>query len=146
MIRWRIPEKDDARLVGLVIGRLIPLAREARPDTSISRTEIRRRLRSQKVLVACPKGGLPQGFVSFKTKGGILSIEMLAVDRRAEGKGLGSALIGAAERYAKRAGAAYSKLAVDEPNVHAQGFYERKGYALDTYMPEYRMFVLTKRL
>ncbi|WP_438449257.1 GNAT family N-acetyltransferase [Gorillibacterium sp. sgz5001074] len=145
MIRLRNPVKDDPRLLRLVITRLMPFARKARPETTINRREIIRRWRDCRVKVAV-KNHIPVGFVSCKVAGGVLTIDMLAVDRRVEGQGFGSALIGAAEKYGKRQGALLSQLAVDEPNTHAQRFYERKGYGVEVYLPEHRLYILSKKL
>lgn len=145
VIRLRNPVKDDSRLLRLVITRLMPFARRARPETTINRREILRRWRDCRVLVAS-KGSMPVGFVSCKVAEGVLTIDMLAVDRRVEGRGMGSALITAAEKYGKGQGAYLSQLAVDEPNGHAQTFYERKGYGVEIYLPEHRMYILSKKL
>lgn len=146
MIRARIPEKDDSRLFRLIVTRLVPYARKARPQLSFNRKEVMRRWRDCKVLVAARTGQPPRGFISMKLAGGVLTIDMLAVEKRSEGRGVGSALIEAAERHGRRHGAHMVQLAVDEPNHHAQQFYSRKGYEAEIFLPEHRMYIMSKRL
>jgi ribosomal protein S18 acetylase RimI-like enzyme len=146
MIRARVPEKDDSKLFQLIVTRLLPYARKARPEVGFNRMEIFRRWRECMVFVASKTGRLPEGFISCKLMGNVLTIDMLAVDRRVEGRGVGSALMAAAERYGKRRGASMLQLAVDEPNIHAQKFYERKGFEVEIYLPEHRMYIMTKKL
>ncbi|MDF2924102.1 MAG: family N-acetyltransferase [Paenibacillaceae bacterium] len=146
MIRTRIPEQDDPGLFRMIIVRLLPYARQARPDVAFNRSEIRRRWRKCKVYVAVNGKGRPEGFISCKVEGSTLTIDMLAVERHAEGHGIGSSLIAAAENYGRRKGAASVRLAVDEPNLHAQSFYHKKGYGVETYFPGHKMYILSKWL
>lgn len=146
MIRIRKPEQDDAVLFKMIAGRLLPYARKARPDVQFRRSEVKSRWKSCQVYVWVQAGGKPQGFISCKLQGEVLTIDMLAVERRAEGRGVGSALIAAAEAYGRRKGGATARLAVDEPNTHAQTFYMRKGYAAENYLPEHKMYIMSKRL
>lgn len=146
MIRNRIPEKDDEQLFNIIITRLMPFAKQARPDVRFKRQEVRRRWRACKVYVAQGAGHNLDGFISCKLEGTVLVIDMLGVSRQAEGRGLGSALIATAESYGRRNGAKQARLAVDEPNPHAIRFYMAKGFETETYLPEYRMYIMTKRL
>ncbi|MFM9327906.1 GNAT family N-acetyltransferase [Paenibacillus mesotrionivorans] len=143
-IRTRIPEQDDKELFQLILTRLMPFARQARPSVKFRRSEIISRWRKCRVYVAEGSGGKPAGFISCKTEGTTLSIDMLAVSKSAEGRGIGSALIETAERYGRRQGAHYMQLGVDEPNYHARQFYERKGFRVESYLPEHRMLILSR--
>lgn len=145
-IRSRRPESDDGRLYALVARRLIPYARKARPDSVYKRKDIIRRFNECRVLVAAPRGRLPAGFISFKAVKGILTIDMLAVDRLQEGRGIGGSLIAAVERYAEKQGISVIRLAVDEPNIHARRFYEGKGFRVVHRLPDYGVFILSKTL
>ena len=146
MVRRRNPGLDDVYIIRMIIRRLIPMAKKARPQVTFNRKELLRRLNGSKVLVAAAKGRPPVGFISFREISGIVHIDMLAVSKNAEGKGVGSALIKAAEGYGKRKGSQRCQLYVDEPNVHAQEFYERKGYGVWQYLPQHKMFLLGKVL
>lgn len=145
-IRTRIPEQDDRELFQLILTRLIPFARQARPTVKFRRKEIMSRWRKCKVFVAEGARGKPAGFISCKREGETLSIDMLAVSREAEGRGIGSALIETAERYGKRQGAVQIRLGVDEPNLHARQFYQIKGFEVESYLPEHRMLILSRRV
>lgn len=145
-IRTRIPEQDDKELFQLILTRLIPFARQARPTVKFRRSEIIGRWRKCRVYVAEGTGGKAVGFISCKTEGQTLSIDMLAVSREAEGRGIGSALIETAERYGRRRGALLMRLGVDEPNRHARQFYEMKGFQVESYLPEHRMLILSRRI
>lgn len=146
MIRARIPVKDDTRLFRMIMTRLVPFARIARPELSFNRKEVARRWRDCRVLVAAREGKPPDGFISFKLSGDVLTIDMLAVEKRSEGRGIGSTLIASAERFGRREGAHLIQLTVDEPNHHAQQFYGRKGFEVEVYLPEHRMFIMSKKL
>lgn len=146
MIRTRIPGTDDDDLFRIITARLVPFARKVRKDVVFKRSDLRSRWKQCKVYVAEDAGHKPLGFVSCKTQGDILAIDMLAISRKAEGKGLGGRLLAAAERYGKRRGAASARLVVDEPNRHAQGFYLHHGYETEAYLEEHRMYIMKKQL
>ncbi|MFQ5547665.1 MAG: GNAT family N-acetyltransferase [Woeseia sp.] len=55
-------------------------------------------------------------------------LETIAVDDRAEGKGIGQALLSAAEEAARDRGAQTMTLNVISTNSRARRFYERSGY------------------
>jgi ribosomal protein S18 acetylase RimI-like enzyme len=66
-------------------------------------------------------------------------IANLAVAKEAEGKGVGKALLRAAEAWAKEKGFEFMSLFVFATNQHARAFYEKLGYDEDSLR-------LTKRL
>lgn len=147
MIRTRIPGLDDKPLLRLIRTRLVPEARRARPHIRFHKQEVLRRLDECHVLVATASpGAKPQGFISFTLDRDTLIIDMLAVDRKCEGQGVGSRLMMEAEAIGRLHGMAYAKLAVDEPNWKARSFYARRGYEIAQYEPKYRMYWLIKYL
>lgn len=146
MLRIRSPEKDDTQLFRLIITRLIPYARKARQDVVFKRSEILRRWKSCRVYVAEGAGHRITGFISCKVEGRALVIDMLAVGRQAEGRGIGSALMAAAETYGRKRGADSVRLAVDEPNTHARRFYMSRGFTAEAYLEQHRMYIMSKRL
>lgn len=146
MIRSRIPHLDDARLFRMIQKRLLPYARQARPDVVFKRSDILERWRQCRVFVAIQAEEKVAGFISCRMDGSTLEIDMLAVAKNAEGRGLGKALISTAERYGLRKGADAVRLLVDEPNIHAQRFYMRQGFMYEDYLPQQNMHVMLKRL
>jgi len=77
------------------------------------------------IFVRDPSGGIVGG-VSGGTWGGCCELSLLWVDDSLRGRGLGSALIRAAEDEARRRGCVSVVLLT--PDVQAPGFYERLGY------------------
>ena len=85
-------------------------------------------------LVAEDALGIPAGFVWLKTERDYF-IDMpvghvvdIAVTRGGEGRGIGRALLAAAERWAEDAGYPWVTLHVFEGNDRARRLYERVGY------------------
>lgn len=147
MIRPRNPKTDDAALYRLVLQRLVPIARKARPAIDVRRRTIMKRLCANKVLVlAQDRARKPYGFISFQVRDDLMMIDMLAVHAKQQNKGFGSKLMEAAESYARREGVRVMRLAVDEPNEHAQHFYVRKGYYVAWYLPDQHLYVMEKAL
>ena len=86
------------------------------------------------VLVAEDALGIPVGFVWLKSERDYF-IDMLAghvvdiaVTRTGEGRGIGRALLAAAERWAEEAGYPWLSLHVFEGNDRARHVYEKAGY------------------
>jgi ribosomal protein S18 acetylase RimI-like enzyme len=63
---------------------------------------------------------VPQGFIAY-----------MAVEPALQRRGIGTALLSAAESEAKRRGLPYMTLMVTEGNVAAQALYERGGYVTE---------------
>lgn len=57
---------------------------------------------------------------------------ILIVAEHAEGRGVGRALLGAIDQWAKSRGYRFVTLNVFEGNAHARKVYERAGYTIDT--------------
>ncbi len=55
-------------------------------------------------------------------------LSVLAVDKAAEGKGVGSALLGACEQWARDRGSDRLTLSALVTNARARGLYERRGF------------------
>jgi ribosomal protein S18 acetylase RimI-like enzyme len=64
--------------------------------------------------------GTPQGFIAY-----------MAVEPALQRRGIGAALLAAAENEAKRRGLPYMTLMVTEGNLAAQSLYERGGYVTE---------------
>jgi GNAT superfamily N-acetyltransferase len=86
------------------------------------------------MFVAEDAAGIPLGFVSLRTDRDYF-IDMpvghvvdIVVTREGEGRGVGRALLAAAERWAESAGYPWLTLHVFEGNQRARRLYERVGY------------------
>jgi ribosomal protein S18 acetylase RimI-like enzyme len=146
MIRLRIPSKDDLHLYRLIAKRLLPLAREARPELSLGKKKTMLRLAKSKVFVSARQGKPPFGFISLKIKNRILFIDMLAVEASNVNRGWGSLLMDAGERYGKMKGCLAAQLFVDRTNEHAIAFYIKKGYEIQEYVPLVHCYRMQKYL
>lgn len=90
------------------------------------------------VLVACDAAGTRLGFVHLETATDFFTgerhghISTIVVEPVAEGRGVGRALLDAAERWSADAGYRLLTLNVFEGNEGARRLYERAGFAIDT--------------
>lgn len=146
MIRKRIPKKDDGILFELVDKLLLPYARQTMPELRLSMPIIRKRLNRCMTYVDASSGGQAIGFVSLKPEKDILFVDMLAVNPRYQGSGVGSRLMRQAERVAELQGSGSIQLWVDDINGNAQRFYMRHGFEPIHYDPRLRCYLMAKRL
>jgi GNAT superfamily N-acetyltransferase len=73
------------------------------------------------------------GFLHFKIKGD--SCEILTLASLREGKGAGSVLINAIEHLARSKSCTLLHLVTTNDNLHALGFYQRRGFHLSQLYP-----------
>jgi ribosomal protein S18 acetylase RimI-like enzyme len=86
-----------------------------------------------RVVFVAEEDGEVVGFVTASTRrhfAGDLDayVGELAVDRRAEGRGVGRMLMAAAEEWGRTQGFAYITLDTGAANAHARAFYRALGY------------------
>ncbi|KEQ23123.1 GNAT family N-acetyltransferase [Paenibacillus tyrfis] len=147
MLRKRIPRQDDGIIYGLVEKLLLPFARQTVPDLRIGRTDIIKRLKSCDTYVDTAAGRLPVGFIALRVdRDKRLSVDMLAVNPKFQGRGIGTHLMRQAERTAGERGCREVVLWVDDANTQAQTFYVRKGYDTVHYDARLRCYMMMKRL
>lgn len=145
MIRKRIPARDDRTIYQLIVRELLPYSRVANPQAKTNFISVERRLRGNDfTFVAAHGGRTPFGFVSGRIKDRKLFIDMLAMDGRHQGRGLGGALMQAAEQYGRAHGCTEAFLFVDEVNSHAQMFYLGKGYEIVRFEHTVRCYRMSK--
>ncbi|WP_103105650.1 GNAT family N-acetyltransferase [Brevibacillus reuszeri] len=70
--------------------------------------------------------GTITGYISYVIDGD--TCEIISLDSLVEQKGIGTALVQKAEEAAKQAGCSQMKLVTTNDNLHALGFYQRRGY------------------
>lgn len=116
---WRSAEEMDASVaVGLAAGLATP-----EPGTLI--------------LAAVDDAGAPLGFISLRTDADYFTgkavghVTDIVVAPSGEGRGVGRALLGAAERWATAAGYPWLTLHVFEGNDRARQIYEKAGYVAE---------------
>ncbi|MUG72963.1 MULTISPECIES: GNAT family N-acetyltransferase [Paenibacillus] len=146
MIRKRIPRRDDGVIYQLVQKELLPFAKQTLPSARISRSLLRKRLSQGVTYVETTAGRVPVGFIALIADRERLSVDMLAVDPRYQGKGIGKRLMLYVERKAQELGLPEVTLWVDEANGRARGFYERLGYTSIYYDPHMRCFLMRKSM
>lgn len=143
-------ETDVPALFRLVREEVLPYAQQSSPGLRVTPDELRLRLRRAAVLVAVRgasgrrRDGAVIGFVSViatpggrvradggdgEPGGGDAWIDLIAVARSIQSKGVGSRLMKAAESFAERCGAGRVWVIVDAANRRAVTFYGRHGYA-----------------
>ncbi|MNR06558.1 putative acetyltransferase [compost metagenome] len=146
MIRKRLATIDDAAIYRLVVEQLVPFSSMYNSGNSVSYSEIRKRLNANKTLVIAKGYKRPYGFISVMRKSSRLFIDMLAVDPREQGRGIGHILMKAAEDYGLRERCQSAELFVDDSNPKAIRFYGKRGYEIDTYVPELSCYRMSKKL
>ncbi|WHX32166.1 GNAT family N-acetyltransferase [Brevibacillus agri] len=72
--------------------------------------------------------GAIQGYVSYVLEA--KECEIISLDSLAENKGIGSKLLAKAEQTAREHGCLRMKLVTTNDNLHAMGFYQRRGFQL----------------
>jgi len=110
---------------------LVALERAAFTTDHLSRRQYRRHLQSTsaQVLAAVDRSGLlGKAVVFFRGNSTIARLYSIAVAHGARGRGLGEALLAAAEHAAERNGAQCMRLEVRPDNSAAIRLYERQGY------------------
>ncbi|WP_217558496.1 GNAT family N-acetyltransferase [Paenibacillus sp. GbtcB18] len=145
MIRKRIPAKDDRILVRLTEKELLPYTRMTVPEANVNLSEMKKRFKLGETFVV-DEGSSAAGFVSVQVSDDSLFVDMLAVDSRFQGRGLGTSLMEHAERYGRKLKCRASRLYVDSVNEKAISFYLSKGYAIKSYVPQLRIHLMEKGL
>lgn len=146
VIRLRIPRKDDASITRIIRKELLPYARESFPDMVVTRKEIAKRLRHAVVFVSAEPGRAANGFISLFVRKRVLWVDMVALERGKQGKGLGKKLLERAELFGRSRRCRTMQLYVDRQNEGAQRFYDRCDYTMQEYVPLIRCFRYEKPL
>jgi ribosomal protein S18 acetylase RimI-like enzyme len=110
----------------------------ARADDDILRAQLMAPREDALLLVAELIPGTPAGCILVTTRVDYFThqphayIEVIVVDVNAEGQGVASALMSAAEEWARARGLGRMSLNVWESNAKARRFYDRSGYQTET--------------
>lgn len=110
---------------------LVALERRAFTTDHLSRRQYRHHITSGRasVLAAVDANALlGKAVVFFRRNSAIARLYSIAVAHEARGRGVGEALLGAAERTAQTRGCRWLRLEVRQDNAGAIRLYERMGY------------------
>lgn len=143
-ITRRFPPADDRRIFRLVREQLIPLA--ARPPQTLNLRVLKKRLKEGATYAARNRKGALIGFIHMIERKDRMWIDLLAVDASCQGQGIGSRLLRAGERYALRKGHRLLLVGVDRRNEHGRRFYERHGFRVLRYLPDFDCWQMAKTL
>jgi ribosomal protein S18 acetylase RimI-like enzyme len=144
-IRIRRARPDDAGWIVALAPRLHefgpPAWREVDSMNAAVQADLTRELANPgpgaAILAAEDSGGTPLGFISLKTDRDYFTgvpvghVSDLVVARAGEGRGVGRALLEAAERWAREAEYPWLTLHVFEDNSRARRLYEQAGYVVE---------------
>jgi ribosomal protein S18 acetylase RimI-like enzyme len=146
LIRKRIPRQDDKVILELVRQLLVPYAQITQPNIRVDMAMIRKRLKPCMTFVDTSGRRIPGGFISLRLEKNAMYIDMLAVDPRWQGKGIGTRLLEHAERTAVLTGYSEVLVWVDDTNTHAQQFYASRRYEVVHYDANIRCYMLSKQV
>jgi ribosomal protein S18 acetylase RimI-like enzyme len=146
MIRKRVASMDDTVIYKLIIQEIVPFSKKYKNSSSISVSSIQKRLSRNITFVSAQGNRSPLGFISIIIKNRILFVDMLAVNSRFQGRGLGKELMLEAEQFALKKGCKSVRLFVDDINTKAIGFYESRGYSTIRYVTEIGCYLMDKSL
>jgi ribosomal-protein-alanine N-acetyltransferase len=110
---------------------LVALERRAFTTDHLSRRQYRRHVHSEtaSVLAAVDSCGLlGKAVIFFRGNSDVARLYSIAVSHNARGRGLGEALLAAAEQVVKKRGGRWLRLEVRQDNAGAIRLYERLGY------------------
>lgn len=143
-ITRRFPLADDRVIYRLIREQLIPLAK--RPPQTISLRILKKRLKEGATYAARNRKGALIGFIHVMERKDRMWIDLLAVDTPFQGMGIGSMLLEAGQRYALRKGHRQMLVGVDRSNEKGRRFYERHGFRVLQYLPDFDCWQMAKSL
>src|SRR5450432_3789101 len=119
---------------------LVALERRAFTTDHLSRRQYRRHLLSSTAVVLAAVDGsglLGKAVIFFRAHGDIARLYSIAVCDEARGRGLGEAVLAAAEEIARDRRCSRMRLEVRQDNAGAIRLYERRGYQRFAARPRY---------
>ncbi|MFL5250545.1 MAG: GNAT family N-acetyltransferase [Myxococcales bacterium] len=130
----RRAEERDAGEIARVINAAFEVEREFRQGARTSPGEVSRLIERDVILVAEQDGRLV-GAVHTVVDGATGYFGMLSVDPDIQRKGVGRALLAAAEEHCRRAGCTKMTMSTGEDRTELIPYYERLGYRLTHVEP-----------
>ncbi len=146
MISKRKPTIDDSKIIQLIRDELLPLAIRRFPNTQFHRDELMQRLSIGTTYVWKDRVGHIVGFIHLFIQNQMLWLDMIAVHKRQQGKGIGHKLVQHAILYGKATRLDAISLYVDKSNNKAIKFYKALGFRSIQYHPHIYCYEFSKRL
>lgn len=144
MLRLRKPKRDDPLIYKLIVKELIPQS-HLQWDQQQILDDLPDRLGEGVTYVEITRGRF-MGFIHVFKHQENLVIDMLAVDSRYQGTGIGSKLLEKAEHFGMLKKCRQSVLLSDYGNEQAKRFYLRRGYHIARFLPSVICYEMTKKL
>jgi ribosomal protein S18 acetylase RimI-like enzyme len=146
LIVKRDPNRDDTFLFKLIKDELLPLALIRFPDTVFNNDEFLHRLSNGTTYVWKGRAGRIIGFVHLFLQDEKVWLDMIAVQRHQQGKGIGKKLVQHAIIVGKAFRLNEISLYVDKSNRKAIRFYKKLGFRSVQYHSHIYCYELTKSL
>jgi ribosomal protein S18 acetylase RimI-like enzyme len=143
MIRKRNTYLDDRAILDLIRRELIPLNPPEFQTGDFSDKKLLSRLARGTTYVWSDRQRRPAlAFITMIPTGSTLFIDLLAVNRRRRGAGIGGALLLYAQKYGRERGCRRMQLHVNDTNDKGIRFYLKNGMGIvrhDTFLRSYLM-------
>ncbi|MFD2672992.1 GNAT family N-acetyltransferase [Marinicrinis sediminis] len=137
---------DHDFIFRLVKDEILPHAtavRRREVDMYWTRAHMRKRLRAGRTWVAV-KQGRSVGLVHAVVQSQAVWVDLLAVLRSEQGSGIGEKLLKRVFQYASYKKQKTVQVAVDGGNTRAMRFYEKHGFRIVDYIPEWDVHVMRR--
>lgn len=147
MLRKRNPNVDDKAIFRLIRRELLPLNPPELQKGDHSDRRLTDRLMQGTTLVWSQTAYTPAlAFIHMYPLGSVLFVDLLAVDPKLRGRGIGSLLMDEAERNSRASGCSRLQLFVNDSNVKGIHFYVKKGFTIVHYDRIMRSYMLDKKI
>lgn len=134
MIRTRRPVIDDEAIVQLVKQELLPHSHLVAIHGQLLK-KIPERLEEGLTYVAVNRHNRTVGFIHVYVRKDTLILDMLAIARASQHRGIGTKLLRKAEWYGRAERCTKSQVMVDYGNIQAERFYAQNGYRFIRFVP-----------
>lgn len=129
----------------LIIQELVPKTASGFCGRTHSYEAIRTRLNQNVTYIAGQVFSPIQGFISIQPRGYVLFIDMLAVQPKERGRGVGKLLMRTAEQCGLQLNCIEAQLFVDDTNFKGISFYQALGYRPAQFVAQLRCYLMQKR-
>jgi ribosomal protein S18 acetylase RimI-like enzyme len=146
MIRSRKPMMDDGDIIRLIRQELLPLNPPGLRPRYSNRDMTKRMDRGVTFVWVPDKASVSRvcGFVTCIPRDRELFIDMLALDRNTQGRGIGALLLHKAEQLGMARGCSHTRLYVNDRNIRGIRFYQKHGMYTIWHDPTILSYVMEK--